>query len=110
MALPAMRAGMACKSNVQFFTDGQPPNTPGGATAHLNLCALASLVSLAPCFSRNDSVEMVWKTRRGLPARRSAAFMPLQRGYLFGVRERLVGRKPKRRERRAPDAIQRFLN
>jgi hypothetical protein len=23
---------MACKSNVQFFTDGQPPNTPGGAT------------------------------------------------------------------------------
>jgi hypothetical protein len=29
---------------------------------------------------------------------------------LFGVRERLVGRKPKRRERRAPDAIQRFLN
>jgi hypothetical protein len=23
---------MACKSNVQFFTGGQPPNTPGGAT------------------------------------------------------------------------------
>jgi hypothetical protein len=25
---------MACKSNVQFFTDGQPPNTPGGPRAH----------------------------------------------------------------------------
>jgi hypothetical protein len=31
--------------------------------------------------------------------------MPLQHTQLFGVRERLVGRKSKRRERRAPGLL-----
>jgi hypothetical protein len=36
---------------------------------------------------------------------RSAAFMPLQRGRVFGVRERQGERMLKRRERRAPGAL-----
>jgi hypothetical protein len=41
---------------------------------------------------------------------RGAAFMPLQRGQVFGVREFRGERMLKRRERRAPGALRPFLD
>jgi hypothetical protein len=58
----------------------------------------------------NHAVENFRRARMGRWARRSAAFMPLQRGSRFDIWKRLVVRALKRAEARAPSAPQPFLN
>lgn len=64
----------------------------------------------APVLNRNPIVEFGQKNEARLAVRRSAAFMLLQRGQPCGLLVRRDGGSLKRRNRRAPFAIQRFFN
>jgi hypothetical protein len=54
---------MACKSNVQFFTDGQPPNTPGG---DLDAAALQSDRARGQCADAPGATRGQFRWKRAL--------------------------------------------